>query len=61
MSSAVCRESQPWNEMTHLLEWAERGQDDKRGRALNRVLSGDVETFYAFSWATIFYQKAHKT
>ena len=28
-SSAVCRESQTWNEMTHLLEWAERGQDDQ--------------------------------
>ena len=29
VSSAVCRESPPWNEMTHLLEGAERGQDDE--------------------------------
>ena len=27
VSSSVCREKQPWNATTHLLEWAERGRD----------------------------------
>ena len=34
-----------WNAMTHLLECSVRRQDDKAGAALNRVLSGDVDTF----------------
>ena len=28
-SSAVCRESQPWNAMTHLVTSAETRQDDQ--------------------------------
>ena len=31
--------------MTHLLEWAERVQDCKADDTLNRVLSGDGDTF----------------
>ena len=45
VSSAVCRESQTWNEMTHLLECPERSQDCKADDTLNHVLSGDGNTF----------------
>ena len=37
VSSAVGRESQTWNEMTHLLECAERRQDDQADAAKSNV------------------------
>ena len=45
MSRAVCRENQTWTEMTHLLTCLERSQECKADDTLNRVLSGDGDTF----------------
>ena len=44
VSSAVCRESQTLNEMTHLLTCLERSPDCKADDTLNRVLPGDGDT-----------------